>query len=127
MSNRSRIEQLLHQLYAARVDGKLEPLCALFSENAQFRIAGTSDGKPIAISARGMREIRPWLSTLVKTFRLSEHEIVSLVIDADRAAVHWRAAIHSKITGAVVATEFVDLVSTDQDRILSYTEFFVPS
>jgi len=40
--------------------------------------------------------------------------------------VHWRADIHSRITGAVVSTELIDLIEVRAGRILSYTEYFVP-
>ena len=92
----------------------------------RFRIAGTSDGKPIAIAAQGMEAVRPWLAMLVKTFRIFDHQMLSLMVDGDRAAVHWTASVHSRITGAQVRTEFVDLVQTKNLQITSYTEFFVP-
>jgi len=34
--------------------------------------------------------------------------------------------IHSKITGVTVPTELVDLVELRDDRIVTYSEFFVP-
>ncbi|HJS89934.1 MAG TPA: nuclear transport factor 2 family protein [Steroidobacteraceae bacterium] len=126
-SGRAEFEKLLSKLYAARAAGELEPLCALFAADALFKISGSSDGKPIALSARGTEEVRSWLSVLVKTFRITRHEIVSMVIDGQRAAVHWRASIHSRITGASVPTELVDLVETRDGRIGSYVELFVPA
>ena len=126
MTERPRLEQRLRELYEVRLNGSLERLCGLFAPEVQFRIAGTSDGKPIAIGAQGMEAVRPWLSMLVKTFRIFDHEILSMVIEGDRAAVHWGANIHSRITGAQVRTEVVDLVQTKNLQITSYTEFFVP-
>jgi ketosteroid isomerase-like protein len=126
MTDRLQVEQLVRELHAARVEGNLERLCGLYSEEARLRIAGTTDGKPIAIAASGIAEIRPWLSILVKTFRLSEYMILSLTVDAPRAAAHWRVDIHSKITGVVVPTELVDLIDVRGGRIASHTEFFVP-
>jgi ketosteroid isomerase-like protein len=126
MSERTEVERLLRELHAARVAGQLDALCALFSPDARFRIAGTSEGKPVAIDAAGSAEIRPWLSMLVKTFRIANYQLLSSVIDGGRAAVHWRADIHSRITGSRVATELVDLVETRADRIASYVEFFHP-
>jgi ketosteroid isomerase-like protein len=127
MTDRLQTEQLLRELYRARIAGHLDPLCGLFSADAYFRIAGSSDGKPIAIAARGAGEIRPWLSMLLKTFRIANHEILSTVLDGAAAAVNWRADIHSKITGVVVPTELVDLIEVREGRIASYREFFVPS
>jgi ketosteroid isomerase-like protein len=126
-TDRAAFERLLGELYDARAAGTLEPLCALFGPDALFKISGSSDGKPIALSARGTEEVRSWLAVLVKTFRLSRPEIVSMVIDGDRAAVHWRASIHSRVTGASVPTELVDLVEVRAGRIGSYVEFFVPA
>jgi ketosteroid isomerase-like protein len=126
MTERASLEQLLHQLYADRIGGALDPLCGHFSPEVRFRIAGTSDGKPIAIAATGIQAVRPWLAMLVKTFRIFDHEILSLLIDDERAAVHWGANIHSRITGAQVRTEVIDLVEFKNRQIASYTEFFVP-
>jgi ketosteroid isomerase-like protein len=124
---RAAFERLLSELYDARAAGALERLCALFGPDAVFKISGSSDGKPIALAARGTEEVRSWLAVLVKTFRLTRHEILSMVIDGDRAAVHWRASIHSRVTGASVPTELVDLVEVRAGRIGSYVELFVPA
>jgi ketosteroid isomerase-like protein len=126
MTERRQVEKLVRELHAARLEGSLERLCACFSPDARLRIAGSSDGKPIAIAASGITQIRPWLGILVKTFRLSGYQLLSLTIEGARAAAHWRVDIHSKITGAMVATELVDLIEVRDERIGSYTEFFVP-
>ena len=124
--NRLEIEQLLKELHAARTEGQLDRLCALFAPDASFKIAGASDGKPIAITAHGTREIRTWLAVMLKTFKLSRYQMLSMVIDGARAAAHWRVDIHSKITGVVVPTELVDLVEVSGGRITAYREFFAP-
>ena len=126
MTGRAEFEQLLRELHAARVAGRLDTLCALFDQQARFRIAGTSDGKPVAIAASGLDEIRTWLTMLVKTFRLSGYELLSSTLDGQRGALHWRADINSRITGSRVATELVDLVECRNQLITSYTEFFIP-
>jgi ketosteroid isomerase-like protein len=126
MTDRSQVEQLLRELHTARLEADLERLCRLFAPDARLRIAGTSDGKPIAISASGIAQIRSWLSMLVKTFRLSQYQLLSLTVDGARAAGHWRVDVHSKITGTVASTELVDLVEVRDGQIASYIEFFVP-
>ena len=127
MTERRQVEELVRALHAARVEANLERLCALFSPDAHMRIQGTSDGKPIAVGAKGIGQIRPWLAILVKTFRLGEYKLLSLTIEGERAAAHWRVDIHSKITGALVPTELVDLIEVRDGQIASYVEFFVPS
>jgi len=126
MTTRPEIDRLLRQLYAARVAGDLEGVCQTFTNDARFEIAGTSQTSPLAISATGLDQIRTWLALLIKTFQMSDHAILSMLIDDRAAAVHWRAKIRSRITGATVPTDLVDLVQIRGGRIANYTEFFVP-
>jgi ketosteroid isomerase-like protein len=126
MTERSQIEQLVKELHAARLAGDLERLCRVFAPDARLRIAGSSDGKPIAIDASRLSNIRPWLSILVKTFRLSHYELLSLTIEGASASAHWRVDIESKITGISIPTELVDLIEVRNGRISSQVEFFVP-
>jgi ketosteroid isomerase-like protein len=126
MTDSRDMEQLVRELHAARIEARLGPLCALFAEDAHFRIAGSSDSKPIAIDATGLDAIRPWLATLVKTFKVTDYQLLSRVVEGQSAALHWRASIHSRITGSTVATELVDLIEVRGGRIVSYVEFFVP-
>jgi ketosteroid isomerase-like protein len=63
---------------------------------------------------------------LVKMFRISNYQLLSLVCEGSRASAHWRADIYSKITGATVPTELVDLIEFRDGRIVDYNEFFVP-
>ena len=58
MTDRRETDQLLRELHAARLEGQLQRMCAVFAEDAVLRIAGTSEGKPIAIAATGIEEIR---------------------------------------------------------------------
>lgn len=126
MTHRLEIEKLLSELYTARVEGQLDRLCALFTAQATFKIAGASDGKPIAITADGSGQIRSWLGMMLKTFKLTQYRQLTLVIEGSRAAVHWRVDIHSKITGVIVPTELVDLIEINDGKISSYREFFAP-
>jgi ketosteroid isomerase-like protein len=124
MINRMEIERLLRELYAARVRGDLEAVCRIFADDAKFQIAGPSHATRISVSSVGINELRPLLAVMIKTFKLSEHTILSMIIDGANAAVHWRAKVHSRITGQRVLTELVDVVEIRGGRIASYIEFF---
>ena len=126
MAERVVAERMIRQLHAARVGGDLAALCGLFAEQGRFEIVGASADKPIAIRANGLAEFKPWLSMMVKVFRLTDYSLLSLVVEWPRATAHWRADIYSKVTGVTVCTELVDLVELGEDRILGYTEFFAP-
>jgi ketosteroid isomerase-like protein len=127
MTERVETERLLLELYAARVRGDLAAVCATFTNDAAFQVAGAgSNASPVAMKAVGIAEFRPLLAIMIKSFKLSEQTILSMLIDGNKAAVHWRAKIYSRITGTTVLTELVDVVEVRDGRIASYTEFFVP-
>jgi len=125
MTDRLDTDRLLRRLYAARVQSDLDGVCGTFSRDAKFQIAGASRVSPIGIVAVGIDEIRSWLALMIKTFQINDQTILSLIIDGAEADVHWRAKIRSRITGAAVMTELVDLVQIRDGRITSYTEFYV--
>ena len=126
MAERVVAERIIRELHAARVGGDLAGLCRLIADEGRFEIVGASADKPVAIRAKSLAEFRPWLAMMVKVFRLSDYTLISLVVEWPRATAHWRTDIYSKVTGAVVPTELVDLVELSEDRILTYTEFFAP-
>jgi ketosteroid isomerase-like protein len=126
MVDRPEIERLLHGLYAARQRGDLDAVCALFSDSATFQIAGASNVSPIGVKSVGVDELRPLLGLMIKSFKLSDLTILSMIVDGVKAAVHWRVKVHSKITGTTILTELVDLVEVNDRHIASYIEFFVP-
>jgi ketosteroid isomerase-like protein len=127
LADRSEIDRLLRELYAARLSGDLDGVCRVFSEDAKFKITGISHHtSPIAVGAVGIGEIRQWLALLIKTFQLNDHAILSIIIEKERAAVQWQANIFSRITGLSIPTDVVDLVEVRNRRILSYTEFLAP-
>ena len=126
MTDRLSIDRLLHHLYAARARGDLDAVCSAFTVDAEFRIAGASHASPVKIAAYGMEDIRPCLALLIKSFKLSDYKILSMIIEGPNAAVHWRAVIHSRITGVSVTTELSAFVRFRDNGITSYIEFFVP-
>jgi ketosteroid isomerase-like protein len=126
VSERIVAERTIKQLHAARVAGDLAGMCRVFAGDGRYEILGASADKSIAIRATNLAEFRPWLSMMVKVFRLSNYQLLSLVVESPKAVAHWRADIYSKVTGVTVPTELVDVVQLDADHIVTYTEFFAP-
>ncbi|HEX4210689.1 MAG TPA: nuclear transport factor 2 family protein [Candidatus Binataceae bacterium] len=126
MIARSEVDALLRELYAARVRGDLERACELFCDDAKFEIAAASEGNPTAVNSRGTAEFRPLLMLLMRTFKITDQAILAMIIDGSKAAVHWQAQVYSRITGAIVRTEFMDIVEIQDGRVSSYIEFFAP-
>jgi ketosteroid isomerase-like protein len=126
VSERIVAERAIQQLHAARLGGDLAGMCRVFADDGRYEILGASADKSIAIRANNLAEFRPWLSMLVKVFRLSNYQLLSLTVEIPRVVAHWRVDIFSKVTGVTVPTELVDVVQIDGERIAAYTEFFAP-
>ena len=126
MSERIVAQRLIEQLHAARVAGDLTGMCRVFADDGRFEILGAGADKSIAIRANDLVEFRPWLSMMVKVFRITNYHLLSLTVEWPRAVAHWRADIYSKVTGVTVPTELVDVTRLNEDSILTYTEFFAP-
>lgn len=126
MNTRSDAERIVRELHSARVAGDLDAMCRLFLETGRFEIAGATADKPIAIRAGSLAEFKPWLGMMVKVFRVTDYELLSLVVEGSNVVAHWRAQIHSKVTGVAVPTELVDIFLLAEGRIAAYREFFVP-
>jgi ketosteroid isomerase-like protein len=127
MTDRAEMENLLRRLHGARVAGDLAGILATFSDDVRFRIAGASDGKPISITATGVKQVRAWLTVMVKSFLLTDYNLISVIVEGSKAAALWQVTTHSRITGFEVPTELVDLIEVHDAKITSYTEFFTPS
>ena len=126
MAERIVAQRIIEKLHAARVAGDLAGMCALFADTGRFQILGASADKPISIQAVDLKGFKPWLAMMVKVFKIHNYAVLATVVEWPRATVHWRADIYSKVTGATVHTELVDILEVSEDRILSYTEFFAP-
>jgi ketosteroid isomerase-like protein len=126
MAERIVAQRLIQSLHAARVGGDLVGMCRVFADDGRFEILGASAEKPIAIRGKNLAEFRPWLAMMVKVFRITNYDLLTLVVEWPRATAHWRADIYSKVTGVTVPTELVDVVQLNDEHIVAYTEFFAP-
>jgi ketosteroid isomerase-like protein len=122
MSDRSSIEKLLHEAYAARVRGDIETIGRIFADNARFEVAGSSQVSAIPARVEGA-QIRPLISQMIKTFQMSDFRILSMVIEGSKAAVHWRVKVRSSVTGETADTQLIDIVEVKDGRIVSFVEF----
>jgi ketosteroid isomerase-like protein len=123
MTDRSQVEKLLRDSYAARRRGDVDGVCACFSENPSFAIAGARETSPIAVQCTDGATFRTLMGGLTSTFEWLDQQILSMVIDGSKAAVHWRGRIRSTVTGEEVVTELVDVITVKDGKIESFVEF----
>ena len=120
---RTTIERTIKDAYAARKRGDVDSIVKMFSEDAHFQLAGAYVASPIAVETMGSGDLKAALTVLVATFEWLEQDIQSILVEGDKAAVHWRGKIRSTVTGEIVDTELVDIFELKDGRISSFVEF----
>jgi ketosteroid isomerase-like protein len=123
MSDRARIEDVIRTAYAARMSGDVEAVMGHFAPNANFSIAGSPVASRVPTAATGAAAVREVMERLVAAFEFSDARIVSMIVEGDRAAVHWSVRVRSPGTGEEAQTELVDLVRLEGDKIISLQQF----
>jgi ketosteroid isomerase-like protein len=121
--DRASVEKIVREAYAARQRGDLEETCRQFCEDAQFAVMGSPEASPVAMQAIGSDRVREALGGLIAAVDFVEHDILTVIVEGDRAAVHSRARVRAKATGNEAVTEMVDLVELQDGKISSFQQF----
>jgi len=123
MNDRQQMENLLEELYAARVRGDLDALRKLFANTATFQVAGSDQASPMPTLVKGNAGIISLMQGMIATFELSDFTIVEMLIDGANAAVRWQATIHHTGTGQVFTSDLADFIATSDGQVTSFVEF----
>jgi ketosteroid isomerase-like protein len=123
MGNRETKLELIRQAYAARGKGDLEDLMAAFHSEAVFALIGDKNTLEVAGSIRGHRSVREAMEGFIATFQFSERQILSELVDGERAAVHSRFVVRYSPTNAMRTTEVMDLFKFQDGKIVELLEF----
>ena len=123
MSDRDTIEKLVREAYRRRVAHDTHGLCDLFTDDTEYRmVKAVPEGAP-AFVAKLQPDLREVMSQLIENFHLKDFSIKTLLIDGNRAAVHWNARLHSTVNGRVSETDVLDLLEIRDGKIARLTEF----
>lgn len=123
MTDRGTIETLIHQIYEARRVGDVEKTLAAFHPDGKFVIAGAKAITSAATAIQGHGEIRPALAGLIAAFEFVQRDIVSMLIENDRAAVHSRVKLRFVPKNRTVTTDLLDLWTFTDGKIVELVEF----
>ena len=123
MTDRAAIENAIRAAYDARARGDLHGVMAHFADHAVFSLAGSPAASSVPMSVAGAAPLREAMSQLIASFNFEKVEILAIIVEGDRAAVHLRARIRSTGTGEVAETEIVDILQFEEGRIVSHRQF----
>ena len=123
MTARDDIEAILRAAYAARVEGDLDGTLRAFADGVHFSLAGSAAASPVPVGATGIAAVRELMRRLVESFRFHDARMVDLVVEGEKAAVHWHVRVSAASGGDPVETDLMDPVEFRDGKIVSLRQF----
>ncbi|HEY4927069.1 MAG TPA: nuclear transport factor 2 family protein [Roseiarcus sp.] len=122
MTNRDVIGELVRSVYAARVRGDVEGTLAGFTDDVIFEINGRGIGQPnLGGPIEGKAALRPVMQGLIHDFRFSNWRQVSLIVDGDEVAHHWRATVATP-AGKSAEFDVFDFMTIREGKIATFRQ-----
>ena len=122
MADKAERETVLHGIYDARMRGDIDGILQHTTDDVQFSIAGCGASSAIPCSVTGTTALRDVLGQLIATLDFSNVRVLDLMVEDDRAVVHWRVDVRSRKSGDMAETEIVDVVRFAGDKVVSYRQ-----
>jgi ketosteroid isomerase-like protein len=123
MTDRKTIEAVISGCYAARQKGDIETVMAAFHTDGVFELAGSKEMVAVVGAARGNQEIRTTMTGLIAAFDFIERDIICMMIDGERAAVHSRVKIRYVPGDRTFTTDLLDTFHFKDGKIVEFVEF----
>ncbi len=108
----------VRRAYLARAAGDLDGTLAGFTPDATLHVnaagvgAATMDGNPSDGPA-----LQSAVQNFIENFRFDDYEEISLVVEGDKGALHWRAKVVCIPTGRSAVLDAVDMMTFRDGRI----------
>lgn len=119
MTSRDQIEAVLRSLYAARLKEDLEGTLKDLSDDAVFRINGRDI---LNAPVTGKAAIRTVLKDIFERFQFEDWKERSLLVDGEKAALHWSARVTCTPTNKSATIETCDIVTFRDGKIVDYLQ-----
>jgi ketosteroid isomerase-like protein len=124
IAERDHLAAMLRRFWHERVESGSAVLPRYFTEECELHLIGDPTAVPFARSHYGMDAVRALVDQIDMEFEYLSFEIRKVLVDGDRAALHWGADVRHRGTSASGHVEAFDHIVLDGDRIVAITEFF---
>jgi ketosteroid isomerase-like protein len=123
MTDRETIRKLIEQAYAARAIGDIKGAMAGYHADGVFELAGEKRTLALAGAVKGHANVQEVMTGLAAAFEFLQRDIISMIIEGDRAAVHSRLRIRFVPKDKTITTELVDMFKIKDGKIVELVEF----
>ena len=121
MTNSEKLKEVIRSIYAARVAGDIDGTMAAFADDVTFEFNGGGTGVPdLTGPIAGKSSMRNAIQILIDNFRFSDWREVSLIVDGDKAALHWRVRVTFVPNGRSDTFDVFDVITFRGDKIVDF-------
>jgi ketosteroid isomerase-like protein len=119
MASADQLKTTIRKLYAARVAGDLSGLTAEFADDVMFEFNGKGADFPgLSGPVSGKSEVAKAMEGLFDAFRFHNWRERSLIVEGDRAALHWHAQVTFTPTGHSDDFDVMDLFTFRDGKVV---------
>jgi ketosteroid isomerase-like protein len=123
MTTRSEIEDTIKSAYAARVRGDVDGVMSAFAPDAVFEFNGRGTGlQAMSSPCCDTDALRATMQAFIDAFRIEDWTEISLLIDGEKASLHWRARVTNTKTGKADAFDVFDLLTFRDGKIANFLQ-----
>jgi ketosteroid isomerase-like protein len=121
--NRESMLAFIKQAYAARDGGNVAGVVDAFHGDGVFELAGSRSALVLTGAVEGHPDLKAAMKDFTETFEFSGREIISVIAEGDRAAVHSRLTVLFKPKTRRFTTDILDLFTFKDGKISELVEF----
>jgi ketosteroid isomerase-like protein len=121
MTDAAAIKDILVSTYKARVDGDVDATMVGFADDIVFEFNGRGTGlQALAAPVQGKAALLPVMRELISNYRFSDWRVITLLVDGDKALLHWRALITFAANGKAAEFDVVDVITIRDGKMATF-------
>jgi ketosteroid isomerase-like protein len=123
MATREAMIETIYRAYDARGKNDIDGLMAAFHPDAIFEIKGEKNVLEVVGAVQGHPNVRAALSGFIAAFEFMKRDVVSALVEGDRAAVHSRLQVRFVPKDIVFTSDVLDTFKFEDGKIIELVEF----
>jgi ketosteroid isomerase-like protein len=123
MASREAMIATINRAYDARGKGDIEGLMAAFHPNAVFELKGDKNTLQVAGAVQGHSNVRAALTGFIDAFEFVKREIIDIIVEDNRAAVHSRLKVRFIPKDIIFTSDVLDAFRFEDGKIIELVEF----
>jgi ketosteroid isomerase-like protein len=123
MASREAMIETIYRAYDARGKGDIDGLMAAFHPDAVFELKGEKTVFEVAGAVQGHPNVQATLAGLTENFEFMKRDIVTAMVEGDRAAVHSRLKVRFVPKDTVFTSDVLDTFRFRDGKIIELVEF----